>query len=544
MVLLGCSDSGQPSSNGAGQAKTADSASQSGQSASETDSQAWTVDSPVDTTSQDKPDAGEPAAGTEAAGTEAADDEAADDPAGPEDYRTWESPQAVLVVTGNQHGYIEPCGCTGLDRQKGGVARRMTFMTQLKEKGWPLIPVDAGNLIRRIGAQASIKFEQSTNALKQMEYQSVGFGPDDLRLSATDLISYTYADTPEQAMFVSANVTLLDPELLPQFKLAEQGDMVVGVTNVLDPEKVDANNSSDITVDDPVESAQKALDEMNKAGAEFRVLAYFGTEEAAQAVAKKVGGYDLLVVSGGYGEPTYRSLDIEGCDTKMIVTGNKGMYAGLVALKKDASGAVTQTAYSRVPLTHEFKDAPAMRKLMADYQQQLEQLGLDGLGLRPVPHPSGGQFIGSAACAKCHQDAFDVWESSPHAFATESIVEPAEGRGDVARHFDPECISCHVTGWNPQEYYPYESGYLDLTQSSHLTGSGCENCHGPGAAHSAAEQEGSGVSEEQLKALRLAMQLPLDKARDKCMTCHDLDNSPDFHDPDAFEDEYWPQVEH
>ena len=290
MVLLGCSDSGQPSSNGAGQAKTADSASQSGQSASETDSQAWTVDSPVDTTSQDKPDAGEPAAGTEAAGTEAADDEAADDPAGPEDYRTWESPQAVLVVTGNQHGYIEPCGCTGLDRQKGGVARRMTFMTQLKEKGWPLIPVDAGNLIRRIGAQASIKFEQSTNALKQMEYQSVGFGPDDLRLSATDLISYTYADTPEQAMFVSANVTLLDPELLPKFKLAEQGDMVVGVTNVLDPEKVDANNSSDITVDDPVESAQKALDEMNKAGAEFRVLAYFGTEEAAQAVAKKVGG--------------------------------------------------------------------------------------------------------------------------------------------------------------------------------------------------------------------------------------------------------------
>jgi hypothetical protein len=29
-----------------------------------------------------------------------------------------------------------------------------------------------------------------------------------------------------------------------------------------------------------------------------------------------------------------------------------------------------------------------------------------------------------------------------------------------------------------------------------------------------------------------------------CMVCHDLDNSPDFHEEDAFEDVYWPEVEH
>ena len=41
------------------------------------------------------------------------------------------------------------------------------------------------------------------------------------------------------------------------------------------------------------------------------------------------------------------------------------------------------------------------------------------------------------------------------------------------------------------------------------------------------------------------MRLPLrEKAKEHCMTCHDLDNSPDFHDEDAFEDIYWPQVEH
>ena len=45
-------------------------------------------------------------------------------PNGPEDFRKWPAPDAVLFVTGDQHGYIEPCGCTGLDKQKGGVQSR------------------------------------------------------------------------------------------------------------------------------------------------------------------------------------------------------------------------------------------------------------------------------------------------------------------------------------------------------------------------------------------------------------------------------------
>lgn len=83
-----------------------------------------------------------------------------------------------------------------------------------------------------------------------------------------------------------------------------------------------------------------------------------------------------------------------------------------------------------------------------------------------------------------------------------------------------------------------------MADTSHLTANGCENCHGPGSAHVAAEQEGSTVSEADKVKFREQMQLPLDKAKEHCMKCHDLDNSPDFHNEDAFEDEYWPQVEH
>ena len=101
----------------------------------------------------------------------------------------WPKPEALLVITGRQHGYLEPCGCTGLDRQKGGLARRYTLIEQLKEKGWPILAIDAGNQVRRFGRQAEVKLQQTVNALKQMDYQAVGFGPDDLRLGVGELLS-------------------------------------------------------------------------------------------------------------------------------------------------------------------------------------------------------------------------------------------------------------------------------------------------------------------------------------------------------------------
>ncbi|MBU6172296.1 MAG: hypothetical protein KGQ60_00735, partial [Planctomycetes bacterium] len=32
----------------------------------------------------------------------------------------WKDPWVVFFVTGRQYGYMEPCGCTGLENQKGG----------------------------------------------------------------------------------------------------------------------------------------------------------------------------------------------------------------------------------------------------------------------------------------------------------------------------------------------------------------------------------------------------------------------------------------
>ncbi len=461
----------------------------------------------------------------------------------PVDYDSWPKPDVALFITGQQNGYIEPCGCTGLDKQKGGVARRMTMMKELQQKGWDLLPIDSGNQIRRSVPQASIKLSWSSEALKQMKYEAVGFGPDDMRLRELDLLQVAMADSPESATFVSGNVVLIDPDAMPSFKVVTRGKFKIGITTILDPAAIKNQLSEDVTISAPVEAAQKSLDKMNAAGANYRVLAFFGVDESneedAVELIKKVKGYDLVVVSGSHGEPTYQPARIEGTKTDMILTGYKGMYVGLVGLYDGRP-----MRYARVALTDKFSDAKEMRQLMGEYQEQLKQLGLDGLGLEPIPHSSGQEFVGSKSCKKCHELAYDIWESSDHFLATKHIVEPTQDRGDVARHFDPECLSCHVTGWIPQNYHPYESGFLALESGAHLTGNGCENCHGPGKKHVEVETQGSGASDAEKAKWRKEMDLPIDKARDHCMKCHDLDNSPEFGEPGAFEDIYWPEIEH
>ena len=515
----------------------------------------WTGCSPSDTqneTNQSQRADGQPAnassqvpqptasAGQETNSSNLGDDGMLDLGAAAGAWKNWPNPEAMLVVTGRQHGYIEPCGCTGLDRQKGGMARRFTLISQLEEKGWPLLRIDAGNQVRRFGRQAEVKLQQTVNALKQMNYQAVGFGPDDLRLGVGELLSVAAGETEQDTIFTSANVILIDRSLLPQSKVVTVGNLQVGITSVIDPESLATPPSDDIIIEGPIQAARIEAAKWRRDQVAFRVLMFYGKLEAAKKLAIEVPDYQLIVVAGGYGEPTYQPELIPGTRTRIIVTGEKGMYAGLFGLFERG-----EFKYARVPLTQEFEDAPEMRQMMKEYQDQLQDIGFSGLGLLPaIPHQSGQEFVGTKKCGECHTTAYDIWKGTPHASATQHLVKPPKERGDISRHFDPECLSCHATGWNPQEYYPYLTGYLSLEATEHLTGNGCENCHGPGSAHVAAEASDSTVSSQRRNELRKSMQLPLAKAKKKCITCHDLDNSPDFHDDQAFEEIYWPEVEH
>jgi peroxiredoxin len=121
----------------------------------------------------------------------------------------------------------------------------------------------------------------------------------------------------------------------------------------------------------------------------------------------------------------------------------------------DAEGRVT----GRVSGWRDDLDPPLMKMRVAK------------LAGAPVPmllHQTG--FSGSEACAVCHESEHATWELTNHATAFQTLVEHGSER-------DPECVSCHVVG------YEKRGGYTVFPATPHLEDVGCETCHGRGGPH-------------------------------------------------------------
>ncbi|MCU0958777.1 MAG: cytochrome C554 [Pirellulaceae bacterium] len=457
----------------------------------------------------------------------------------------WPQPRLVLVFTGSQYGFLEPCGCSGLENQKGGLIRRFTLLKELAGRGWPVVPVDTGNQVRRFGRQAEIKFQLTVEALRNMQYRAVGFGPDDLRLSAGELVAVVAPTGDEPSRFVCANVSVLDPAFTSRYLILEENGKRIGVTMVLGQREQNQVNNAEVMKRDAAEALREIWPALEQAACDLYVLVAHASIDESRQLARQFPQFPLLVTTGGAGEPTREPVLIEGTSVQMIEVGTKGMYASVVGLFDDPAQPLR---YQRVPLDARFADAPEALQLLAAYQDQIREAGYEGLEIAAQPHPSGREFIGSAACADCHDNAWRVWKDGidghrpKHAHAYATLQKPPK-RANIARNFDPECLSCHVVGWNPQKYFPYRSGYVSAESTPDLINVGCENCHGPGKQHTDAENGDVELSDEEIEALRQELVLKLEDAEQKCLECHDLDNSPDFQEEGAFE-KYWAKVKH
>jgi hypothetical protein len=465
--------------------------------------------------------------------------------------KDWEKPEFAIFVSGRQHGYMEPCGCTGLANQKGGLMRRHSAMKVLKERGWDLVPIDSGNQVRRFGQQPILKLGKTYQALcGVLDYDVIGLGPDDLKLPSIDLCQ-AMLDCPEgEQRFTSANVEVVAPDVSQKFEIIEAGGKKIGVTMVLGDEHLEAlKQNDDLAIVSATDGLTKVVPEIQKEKCDLKILVAHASLEECRELAKKFPVFDILITAGGAGDPTLHPevIDVGGNVTSMIQVGVKGMYVGIIGFYvKDGRASLK---YERVPLDERFEDSPEIKEIFFSYQMELKRLWEKGelADIKPRPHPTGYRFVGSAACADCHDEEYEIWEDGvdgkggPHEKSTRDLTAPGE-RAWVQRHFDPECVSCHMTGWNPQLYYPYVSGYMNLEKDKHMHANGCENCHGPGSAHIAAEEDDS--NQGLIDKLRKEMRLTLAEARaNACVQCHDLDNSPDFVKEGGF-DEYWPHIEH
>jgi hypothetical protein len=467
-------------------------------------------------------------------------------------FLTWPKPQLALVITGEQHGYFEPCGCTA--NQLGGMSRRAGLFAKIEELGWTVRGLDVGGLSRRTGPQAQLKFETTLAALRQLKYVSLAMGPEELHLDPGYLLSQHLTDGETPLQFLGANLVFFGSKELGtplDSTILSFDGLKVGITSVMSdtirkqviPDRTpDEAAAADLQWTDPSAAIKEVLAKFDSEQVNFRILLSQSTDEEIQKQATEFPQFDIIVAADGKdGDQVPEMLGT----TRMLRVGEKGKTAGVVGIYPDDSE--NPVRYELVTISGEqFGESKSMIELMAGYQTQLKDTAIVKSD-RAVPHPSGASFVGASKCAECHTKAFEIWKNTPHAHALESL-DPVHKRtgherlNGIVRSFDPECLSCHVTGWDPQEYIRFQSGFIHEAFADEasekgleelLAGNQCENCHGPGSRH--IELIELDQTEEAAKHVRLT----LENAERSCTTCHDADNSPEFH----FQ-KYWDQVKH
>ena len=449
----------------------------------------------------------------------------------------WKKPDLALVFTGMTNGYIEPCGCAGMERMKGGLSRRQTFLNSLREDmDWDVVTIDAGQITNGFGVQEELKFDMAMNAFRLMQYDAIGIGKGELRFPAYFLLTYTTpTSSTSPSLFTSANIGVYgyhQTYTLP-YKIIEREGKKVCVVSVVCKDEALGQRDENILFEEPSKKLASLESELKKEKCDVYVLIVHGSEEETRSLAKRFSFFNYVFSSDSPSEPP-AELKMINKEQGLVEVGEKGKFAIVLGLYDDGS-----VRYQRVALDSRFDSSPEITLLMKDYQSILKQLITTkgfrgGLGINPAKSPRAdelGKYVGTQKCRSCHEDAWRIWAKSKHSSAWKSLKETA----NPPRTFDPECIGCHVDGWNGIQCAPYADGYESEETTPELLNVGCEGCHGPGERHIAAELDSDEAAQDHIRNL---MRLGSD-VKKVCYACHDGDNSPEF----EF-DAYYPLVAH
>ncbi len=128
-----------------------------------------------------------------------------------------------------------------------------------------------------------------------------------------------------------------------------------------------------------------------------------------------------------------------------------------------------------LPLSVDIVGDLTVQQQLAGYYERLRTMNLEVGDTKPCEAvPGQSTFVGTKACVKCHEEAFEFWQGTKHGEAWKTLE-------DDGKHFDLTCVGCHVVG------FQQAGGFCLLKDVEGFQDVGCENCHGPGSAHIASE---------------------------------------------------------
>lgn len=382
----------------------------------------------------------------------------------------------TVVIGGQTDGYLAPCGC--VKPMSGGIKRKACAVHGLRKSTDKLLVLDNGGFSKGQGRQDEMKAEAMAEALKSLGVDAINLTSRERALGLGMLASLHRLSGEK---FVASGS---QPDGLPVPRWLDKGPFLVGG---IDP------------ASDPgwATAVRELVQEAKDASLAPIVMTTDGIE-GARALAK--AHPDLrLVVYAERSNPPVQALR-EG-DCLLVTSGEKGK--ALVSVRWNGTRFEGYTVSDLGPQVGEDDEVSAI------YRRYLDRVAQEKL-LDMVPRTNDDAFVGSEACASCHTQEYEVWKTTGHAHAYDTLEE-------VHHHVDPDCVSCHVVGLQSTK------GFKSRELTPLFANVGCESCHGPGRDHASSPAEH-----------------PYHKAgEDSCLSCHDPENSPTFDFPT-----YWDKIEH
>jgi hypothetical protein len=400
--------------------------------------------------------------------------------------------QAVLFFTGSTLGALKPCGCSG--GQLGGLEKRRSVFDEAPKANRLII--DTGALVQSDREQDLIKFRILFEAFGLLGYDVVHLSPGD--------------------MGTAGNLGILSEGEKP-FAIVAASGQGTGVSRSF-AKKLTAGKST-ISVNVAALDAQTgridrvaALFPDGDAAGTIKVLILEGCEgRAPQDVLSAIPpSVDCVVWPSDADEP--RLLSQPGANPLVFTVGRFGRHICRIGVTIPPQEGRPALRFVDVPVSEKLPRTEALVRLYQSYQQLVR----DGKLLERyprIPLPQGATFVGSKACAKCHEYEYGKWSTQRHAGAFATLQKVGSDR-------DPECVTCHVVGME------YAGGFVTQEQTPHLQDVGCEVCHGPGSEHL--------LTAGQAKTTTTEPRLP-------CLKCHTPEHSGEYA---SHKEEYMKKIVH
>jgi len=432
---------------------------------------------------------------------------------------TLHSKEILAIFSGDLRGEIKPCGCAE-EGDMGGLLRRHTFLKQQKLLNPSLFYFDLGNNFPKPSEQGDLKIKLIQNALSKLPPDVVLVGPNEWQ-NGLHLLG-------EKIPYLLSNYDGIFNFL--KSKTLKKKGQIISVFGYLSPNLVYQNKNDPPSLL-PV-NKKMVKDWGKRFGSKtkgFKVLLFRGDVNELQKF-KDASLFDLIVVGSDNDNELNQVMEIRTKSGIFPMIPTKGQ--GILIAKISGSGELIPGKNAKIAaglsimwLRKSFKDAPELKETFEEYNDAVKQLFFSKLE-KMENQRKESPFVGDKFCFGCHSNSVKVWETSRHSRAFETLEKNS-------KHFDPECLECHVVGlkpWNSKvedsqkkQQSQGVSGFLSSEITPHLKNVQCENCHGPARTH---------ISNSKIHP-------PNNNPKSICVSCHHGSHSPMFN----FE-KYWEKIMH